>query len=356
MSKIVLLGEAWGREEAAVRQPFTGATGRELNRLLEETGFIPAGSCRRISPNYARFDYRLRNRIFEEAGLYPTNVLNLHPPGNNMDLVCGPRHGNLPSLRAGKYLKPEFMGELDRLAVELDREKPNLIIGLGATACWFCIGTGSITKRRGAISKSPYGKFLPTFHPAYLFRGAWDQRVVVKFDLLKARREAEFPDVRRPPRDIYIPESLDDIYDLETLIMTADRLSVDIETVADQITCIGFAWSTNAALVIPIFDFSKEDRCYWGPNEEPLVWDMIRRFCECRVPKLLQNALYDVGFLMRTRGIRVANVADDTMLLHHALHPESQKGLGFLGSLYTDEPAWKLMRPKGPGTIKREDE
>jgi hypothetical protein len=44
------------------------------------------------------------------------------------------------------------------------------------------------------------------------------------------------------------------------------------------------------------------------------------------------------------------------MLLHHALQPEVQKGLGFLGSIYTEEPAWKIMRPRGKGTIKREDE
>jgi hypothetical protein len=32
------------------------------------------------------------------------------------------------------------------------------------------------------------------------------------------------------------------------------------------------------------------------------------------------------------------------------------KGLGFLGSLYSHEPAWKLMRPKGKGTLKDERE
>jgi hypothetical protein len=39
------------------------------------------------------------------------------------------------------------------------------------------------------------------------------------------------------------------------------------------------------------------------------------------------------------------------MLLHHALQPESEKGLGFLGSVYTNEASWKLMRTS---TIKRD--
>ncbi len=32
------------------------------------------------------------------------------------------------------------------------------------------------------------------------------------------------------------------------------------------------------------------------------------------------------------------------MLLHHALQPESLKGLGYLGSVYTDHGSWKQER------------
>ena len=60
--------------------------------------------------------------------------------------------------------------------------------------------------------------------------------------------------------------------------------------------------------------------------------------------KILQNAQYDLTYLWQTWGVWVKNVAEDTMLLHHALQPELEKGLGFLGSAYTDVPAWKNMR------------
>jgi hypothetical protein len=63
---------------------------------------------------------------------------------------------------------------------------------------------------------------------------------------------------------------------------------------------------------------------------------------------------YDITFIYRAWGIKVIGAEDDTMLLHHALQPESLKGLGFLGSVYTDESAWKQMR-KRKSTIKRED-
>jgi hypothetical protein len=57
--------------------------------------------------------------------------------------------------------------------------------------------------------------------------------------------------------------------------------------------------------------------------------------------------------LWRTMGIPVPFASDDTMLLHHALQPELDKGLAFLGSIYTNEAAWKFQRKNA--TAKRED-
>jgi hypothetical protein len=132
---------------------------------------------------------------------------------------------------------------------------------------------------------------------------------------------------RRPERFIYIPEEVSEIDWAIREMANARYLSVDIETVEDQITCIGFAWSAEHALVIPIWDFSKSDRSYWGHNEEVHVWHRIRDICGMPIPKVFQNGLYDIHFLWRRYGIMPANCEHDTMLLHHALQPEMQKGL-----------------------------
>lgn len=354
---IVIIGEAWGRQEAEARRPFVGATGDLLNRLCDEAGLLPEGSSRELNRALWSKDYGKRDKIYQEANIHLTNVFNFQPPGNRVEDLCGPRWGTLPPIRPGKYLRQEFTSELDRLTNELKEYRPNIILGLGATALWFACGTGAITKRRGTVAPSPYGKFLATFHPAYLMRGAWDQRPIVVADLMKVKRESVYPDIRRPARFIYIPESIADIERLFSEIEKASLLSIDIETAADQITCIGFAWTKEHSLVIPIFDTSKPDRCYWSEADELVVWRWIRRLARLPMPKVFQNGLYDLHFLWRRYGIAVANCTHDTMLLHHALQPEMQKGLGFLGSLYTDEASWKMMRPRGKDrTIKREDE
>jgi hypothetical protein len=52
-------------------------------------------------------------------------------------------------------------------------------------------------------------------------------------------------------------------------------------------------------------------------------------------------------------GIRVMGLEEDSMLLNHALQPESLKSLGYLGSVYSDEGTWKNMRKEH--TTKRDD-
>jgi DNA polymerase I-like protein with 3'-5' exonuclease and polymerase domains len=82
----------------------------------------------------------------------------------------------------------------------------------------------------------------------------------------------------------------------------------------------------------------------------------VRRVLASPVAKVFQNGLFDMHRLWRTYGIPVNNAEHDTMLLSHALQPESPKGLAFLGSVYTDESSWKLnIRLKHKGTIKKEE-
>jgi DNA polymerase I-like protein with 3'-5' exonuclease and polymerase domains len=130
---------------------------------------------------------------------------------------------------------------------------------------------------------------------------------------------------------------------------------VDIETAKSQITCIGFAPRPDIALVVPIHDERSADGNYWKTKEdERQCWELIRSVLEDKsIPKLFQNGLYDIPFILRTTGIRVLGAAHDTMLLSHAQQPEALKGLGYLGSIFTDHGPWKAEHKAGK-TIKRD--
>lgn len=338
-NKILILGEAWGEQEEAQRAPFVGASGFELTRMLAEAGLT-------------------------RADCFLTNVFNLRPrPSNDITNLCGPKSEAIPgypSLAKGQYARKDLYPELQRLSSEIRDVKPNLILALGNTATWAVLHATSISKIRGTLATSvglnPGIKVLPTYHPAAVLR-QWELRHVTVLDFIKARGEAEFPEVRRPARSIFTEPDLTEIKAfIEEFLIPAKAIAFDIETLGDQITCIGFAGSNDRALVIPFVDNRKAGGSYWPSHaDEVAAWGLVRRILNLPQPKIAQNGLYDIHFLWRQYGIPVKNFEHDTMLLHHALQPESPKGLDFLGSVYTSEPAWKLMRPRGKHTIKRDE-
>lgn len=333
--KMALLGEAWGKEEAAQGRPFVGSSGYILDTMLRQIG-IARNEC------------------------LVTNVFNLQPePRNDVANLCGPKANGIPGLPSlgGKYVRLEYAPELARLRRELAEAQPNVVVALGATAAWALLGSSGIRGIRGAPAWSTTHsvKVLPTYHPAAVMRD-WSLRPIVLADLEKAKREQEYPEVLRPERFIHVQPTLGDLVSFEQEFIAPSRsLSIDIETKGDQITCIGFAPSISRCLVVPFYDPSHADGNYWRtPIEELRAWQFVKRWCSLPKRIVFQNGMYDMHFLWRRYGIAVPSATDDTMLLHHALQPEMQKGLGFLGSIYTDEAAWKFMR-NDHDTVKRED-
>lgn len=332
-AKIALVGEAPGATEEQLGIPFVGSSGRILDDMLSEAGL-------------------LRREIFF------TNVLFTRPPGNKIDefLVKKsdlPASYNLPPLRQGKYLHPDLTKEVERLQEELSSRRPNLIICAGGTALWGILGTSAISKLRGAIQPSPYGKVLPIFHPAVCLYD-WSARPIIVGDLIKAKHESSFADIHRPERWITIDPSLEEVQQFCRMALHMPLLSVDTETHHGQITIIGFAWSRSGAIVIPFVDFRKPGNSYWSHGDEILVRKLINRVLNSPVPKLFQNGLYDMQYLQR-EGFCPSNILHDTMILHHALHPELPKSLSFMGAAYTNEASWKILRPRGRDDFKKEE-
>lgn len=340
-AEVVLVGEAFGHEEAKSGYPFVGASGKELSRMLEEAGI-------------------------ERKRCFLTNVFAFQPHANNLDTICGSkkevggRDYPLQPLASGKYLQPEYFGELLRLKEELEVVQPNLVIALGSTAMWALCSTAKISAVRGTVTAAslvPGLKVLPTYHPAAVLRN-WALRPIVVADLIKSVNEAKFPEIIRPARFIQINPTFEEVIDKTRWILkAASRVAADVETGNKQIKCVGFAWSKSEALVVPFVDLAKPCGSYWPtPTEELLVWSCMGQILEARwIEKVFQNGLYDIQYFARM-GFKVYSAIHDTMLKHHSLFPEMPKSLGFIGSTQTNEPAWKLMvRNKGKVEVKRDD-
>lgn len=367
MTPIVLVGEALGAEEHRIGQGFVGPSGVELLRQLHEAKILELTDAdrKRINRYYDRGDTRAIADIWSDhsATIHRTNVFNLHPTGNKLDSLCGSKANGIdgfPSLGKSMYVNASYECELERLGDELLNHNPNVIVCLGNTALWALTGKTGVAKLRGTTLLSTHTatgfKLLPTYHPAAVLR-QWEVRPTTIMDLIKAKRESAYAEIRRPNCEIWIEPSLDDIERfVNQHIIGCDLLSTDIETAGTRVTCIGFAPRADLAIVIPFDDPRQPSRSYWPTkDDERRCWEIIRGVLEDgAILKLFQNGVYDLNFLYRSYGIRTRGAAEDTMLLHHARQPESLKGLGYLGSIYTDHGSWKHMRKKHE-TVKREE-
>ena len=145
---IMLVGEAWGEHEERKGRPFVGPTGGVLKGMLRQVGIN-----------------------FDECSV--TNVFNLRPPnGNNVTNLCGGKADGIPGrpvLQKSKYVLAKYEPELDRLAEEVTRTAPNIIVALGATPAWALLKSTGIKAIRGVPATTELDareyKVLPTYPP-----------------------------------------------------------------------------------------------------------------------------------------------------------------------------------------------
>jgi hypothetical protein len=364
MKPLFILGEALTEIDAKFGSSFVSPGGIELLKQLSESGNI----------TLTKFDQSMIQQYWntrqgkcidliwrQHPEIYRTNVFNQHPSKNDIKWFCGGKNTALAgygAIASSKYIREEFIFELERLQEEILTQDPNLIICLGNTALWALTGATGIMKIRGTLALSTHCvsgyKILPTYHPAAILR-QYENRPTVIADLMKARDERLYPEIRKPAREIWIEPDLEDIRRfIQQHISGCRLLSVDIETAGGSVTCIGFAPSRDLAIVIPFVIEGRTNKHYWATEQdERECWSLVRGVLEDRmIPKVYQNGLYDIGFNWRAYRIKTFAAEEDTMLLSHALQPEALKGLGFLGSIFTNERSWKGMR-KHTKTIKR---
>lgn len=130
-ARVMLVGEAPGRDEDRAGKPFVGRAGQLLDRML------------------AAIDMA---RDHAEAPVYITNVLPWRPPQNRD-----------PKPEEIAMMKPFLLRHI-ALA------KPQVLVIVGNWSSQALLGKRGITRLRGAWTEAGGVPALPMFHPAYLLR------------------------------------------------------------------------------------------------------------------------------------------------------------------------------------------
>lgn len=318
-ARIALIGEALGAQEEKLGKPFMGHSGGVLDSCLRSAGLI-------------------------RPDLYITNLVKTKPVGNNI----------APYYREPSPGRPGALTDLGKqcaaeLLEELAETKANVFVTLGRPALLALTHTDQVSKYRGYVMTSPHQpilgrKVIPTFHPAATLRGNYIWRYYIAADLKKAAIEAETPELRRPEREIVWPDTYDNAMEWLDYFASCASLSIDIEVINYEVSCIGFSDSPERGFSLPMYH-SPEPK--WTVEEEARIWRRVAQILgDENIIKVFQNGIFDVHFLMVRCGIHTRPLTPemyhDTMLGHSVMFPEFLKGLGFLGSLYCGaQEYWK---------------
>lgn len=155
-ARVMIVGEAPGREEDLEGLPFVGRAGQLLDRMLA------AIDMARTNPDPAQ-------------SVYITNVLPWRPPSNRT-----PEPQEIAM----------FLPFLER---HITLAQPDYLVLMGNTPCQALLGRAGITRIRGQWIDVLGRPALPMFHPSYLLRNppakreAWADLLSLKARLLEQK-------------------------------------------------------------------------------------------------------------------------------------------------------------------------
>lgn len=159
-AKILLIGEAPGRDEDMQGRPFVGKSGQLLDKILAACGFT------------------------REEHVFISNIVKCRPPGNRQ-----------PTPQEAAVCMPWLLKQIEEI-------NPKILILLGATALKYMMGPDRrITRERGSWMQWQGRLVMPVYHPAALLRDpglkrdTWEdyKKVVYKYrELVDAGHRSEW--------------------------------------------------------------------------------------------------------------------------------------------------------------------
>ncbi len=132
-ARVMVVGEAPGRDEDIQGKPFVGRAGQLLDKMFAAIG-------------------KSRTDPDPDTAIYISNILNWRPPQNRD-----------PSPEEIAMFLPFITRHIELAA-------PDVLVLMGNISCQALLGRRGITKLRGNWAEAAGRPALPMFHPAYLLR------------------------------------------------------------------------------------------------------------------------------------------------------------------------------------------
>lgn len=307
-STIVIAGEAPGRNEARLKEPFVGMSGKLL-----------AGTIRNTI-----------TRLNEKPVIGKANVVACHPTKNGT-----------PTAKAVACCYPRLKHRLTQL------EKLETVVPVGATAYAAVAADQNqvivpkTTDRRGRWFKGKDFRFITTFHPAYVLR---KPSAFYDFsrDLQRAiEGEVDYECIQKPK--LFIPRNKAELEAVLTKVPVGSGVVYDIEAdglkwwktrkqTPRRLLQIGLAWNPKEAVIIPgsmVYgslvpsNYDQAKNIYFEGEADHVIdpsgcFDTLQAFfARTDLRFIAHNGKFDSGFL-KSLGLQV-RTDFDTMLAHYTI-------------------------------------
>jgi uracil-DNA glycosylase family 4 len=331
----MVVGEAPGADEVREGKPFIGYSGQLLRDVMRSVGIDP-------------------------DAVYYANLCKYRPPNNELRSFFDDK--GVPNA--------QVLEGLTELKTEIEEVNPNVIIPVGNYPLKFITGRGTwsngysgIGTYRGSILQGTAfaggRKCIPTYHPAAATR-QYSLKHIMRVDLSRAKDQAAYAAIQRPRKFILLDPQGDDREawsrwlvaptgtesprfrfsdtDLEwTTVKAGSFLTGDIEYIGSRLLCCGLTRHADVAVVFATRDAAAISH--------------IRAILGSGVPLCFQNGMFDCSILEYFYNIPcIQYLMHDTMIAMHAAYTEFPKDLGFIGSIFTEQPVWfEQPDPKNPG-------
>jgi uracil-DNA glycosylase family 4 len=309
--RICVVGECPSYDDVASAHPFSGQPGKFLDQVLANAGILR--------------DACLLANIVQE---------------------CPNKQGELSRLPRSSGF---YAAGSAALATDLATFSPNVCLLLGRAALFAALGTMDLDGWKCSFFIGTRGPFegrkcIATFRPQEALKLYAEHTPWITFAAHKAKAEGHRPNLVVPQRVLKTNPTYEELLaDLDKVIATKCKVSLDIEGSVGSLSCCSVATSPFYSFIVPLARLDGDN--WWAEEwQEVEIWKrFVAIWSDPEIPKVFQNFLYD-GFVMQ-QGYDVVTkgLADDTMLAWWELYAELEKNLGAQVSIMTEQTAYKWM-------------
>lgn len=311
-SRLMVVGEAPGKDEDRSGSPFKGRSGRLLHQLMEEAGL-------------------------SQTRTYHTYVVKCRPP-----------EGMNPKPSEVKACKP-FLEE------EIQDIRPDYVLVLGATALKAVTRKAKITEMHGQVVEVSGVRYFPSFHPAMALRDPSKMEPLRK-DLIRLRQIMDGTLGKEKSIEWEVIRTMEQWDQFLVEFRESKVTAFDIETTGldkkkDRINSIQLTLDTDRTFSLPL---NIRDSPWSEGHHQVFIETLVEISQDQGMEMVGQNGKFDNTFLMEKYGVKF-RLGFDTMLASHTLDENVPHGLKELATSHCDAPAYDIdLKTKlGQGDLER---